>query len=97
MVSPTAGSDDDDTRRGPPDHGLPAQYANHFEIRHNVLEFLLDFCQVGPDSPRPWCHTRIVTHPIYAKALFQTLRESIELYEASYGPISEDAPGGSAT
>jgi hypothetical protein len=69
------------------DDALPATYANHFEISHSVSEFLLDFCQLVPDRRRPWCHTRIVTHPIHAKALLDTLRHSISLYEASYGPI----------
>lgn len=71
-------------------NGLPARYANHFEVRYNAAEFLLDFCQLGPESSRPWRHTRIVTPPTYAKALVVTLLDSIRLYEATYGPIAGD-------
>ena len=82
-MSDNAGRTDDD--RDP-----EALYANHFEIRHNALEFLLDFCQVSPTSQRVTCHTRIITHPLYAKALLQTLAESIGAYERAYGQIGEE-------
>lgn len=32
-------------------------------------------------------HTRIITTPAYAKALFETLKDSLEHYEQSYGVI----------
>ncbi len=66
------------------------RYANYFEIGHNAFEFLLDFGQFYPESGRAQVHTRIITSPIYAKALFETLRESINRYEQGVGTLSEE-------
>lgn len=69
-------------------------YANYFEVGHTAFEFVLDFGQRyggGPGS----CHMRIVTSPVYARALFETLRESLDQYTAAFGslpePVNEDA------
>lgn len=63
------------------------RYANHFSIGHNALEFVFEFAQVYRDSSSIQPHTRIVTLPHYANALSQTLCESLERYERSYGLI----------
>lgn len=68
---------------------LEGRYANFFKVGHNAFEFLLDFGQSYPESESPQFHTRIVTSPIYAKALMETLRESIERYESSFGVITK--------
>jgi hypothetical protein len=77
--------------RGNDDPGqvLPREgrYANSFQIGHNAFEFLLDFGQVSPDCEEARFHTRIITSPAYAKAFSETLRESIERYERTFGPI----------
>ena len=66
---------------------LEGRYANHFKVGHNAFEFLLDFGQFYAESPRAQFHTRIITNPTYAKALFDILRESIEQYEQTFGPV----------
>jgi hypothetical protein len=66
---------------------LEGRYANYFEVGHNAFEFLFDFGQFYQDSKEARLHTRIITNPIYAKALFSTLRESIEQYEQKFGVI----------
>lgn len=63
------------------------RYANYFEVGHNAVEFLLDFGQFYPDSNQQQLHTRIVTGPVYAKTLLETLRESIDRYERTFGAI----------
>ncbi len=72
------------------DPGQPeGRYANYFEVGHNAVEFLLDFGQFYPESNQEHRHTRIITSPIYAKALLETLRESIERYEQTFGTIAQ--------
>lgn len=66
---------------------LEGRYANYFEVGHNAVEFLIDFGQFYPESAQGQIHTRIVTSPAYAKALLQTLRESMDSYEGTFGPI----------
>ena len=69
-------------------------YANYFEIGFNALEFVLLFAQrYGQGEPR--VHTRIVTGPVYAKALHTTLGDALASFERAYGPIT-DEPGGGA-
>ena len=72
-------------------------YANYFEVGHTAFEIVLDFGQRYGPSVAP-CHTRIVTSPIYAQLLLETLRESLEQYTAAFGPLKEpvdanDTPG----
>ena len=62
-------------------------YANHFRVGYNALEFVLEFAQWYPEGGQPRSHTRIVTLPAYAKALAETLGESLERYQRAYGPI----------
>jgi hypothetical protein len=66
---------------------LEGRYANYFKVGHNAVEFLLDFGQFYPESEQAQLHTRIITSPIYAKALLETLRESIDQYEQIFGAI----------
>lgn len=73
---------------------LEGRYANYFKVGHNAFEFLLDFGQFYPEAEHARLHTRIITSPIYAKALLETLRESIDRYEQIFGAIpKEDKEG----
>ena len=67
--------------------GLTGQYANYFEIGHNAYEFLIDFGQSSPERKTAQLHTRIITGPVYAKELLETLQESIHQYEVEHGAI----------
>jgi hypothetical protein len=71
-------------------HNLEGKYANYFKVGHNALEFLLDFGQFYPESEEEQLHTRIVTNPVYVKAFLETLRESIDRYEQTFGAISQE-------
>jgi hypothetical protein len=42
------------------------------------------------DGKQERFHTRIVTSPSYAKELLKVLGESIEQYEAAFGPKQHD-------
>lgn len=63
------------------------RYANLFHVGHNAAEFLIDFGQYFTESRGEQMHTRIVTHPSYAKALLAVLSKSIADYEHTYGSI----------
>ena len=65
-----------------PSKGL---YANHFEVGHTAFEFVIDFGQNYSGKPPSACHTRIVTSPVYARALLDTLQRAIAQYEAAFG------------
>jgi len=69
--------------------GLEGRYANHFAIGYNAWEFIFDFGQSFSENNQPELYTRIVTSPVYAKAFLQTLKDSIDTFENSYGEISD--------
>lgn len=64
---------------------LEGRYANYFKIGHNAVEFLLDFGQSYSENGKFQIHTRIITSPLYARALLETLLESIDRYEKTFG------------
>jgi hypothetical protein len=66
---------------------IEGRYANTFQVGHNAFEFFLEFGQMPLNSEQGTFHTRIITTPAYAKALFETLKDSLEHYEQSYGGI----------
>lgn len=67
-----------------------ATYANYFTVGYNTAEFLIDFGQLYSTMREPQLHTRIVTGPVFAKALSAVLRDSIERYEEEFGMIPEE-------
>lgn len=69
---------------------LEGRYANYFKIGYNAVEFLLDFGQLYPEGKEAGLHTRIITSPIYAKALLELLRESINRHEQTFGVIPNE-------
>ena len=69
--------------------GAIARYVNYFEIGHNAAEFIVDFGQAYSSQHEPQIHTRIITSPLYAKALLRLLEQSVERHEQVYGPIVE--------
>lgn len=69
---------------------LEGKYANYFKIGYNAFEFILDFGQFYSEGKEPKMHTRIILSPVYAKALSEMLRESVDGYEYSFGVIPTD-------
>ena len=72
------------------DDKLEGRYANYFKVGHNAFEFVIDFGQCYNKDEEAKLHTRIITNPIYAKALLETLQKSLEQYEEHYGVISKN-------
>ncbi|GAB4572762.1 MAG: hypothetical protein Kow0077_13130 [Anaerolineae bacterium] len=69
----------------PPD--LAAQYANFALLTHSLSEFILDFAQLLPNTPRARVQTRLILTPTNAKLLYKALGDSLAKYEARYGEI----------
>lgn len=59
-------------------------YANYFEVGHTAFEVIIDFGQRYADKQSA-CHTRIVTSPVYARALLATLGKSLDEYALRFG------------
>ena len=74
------------TRRPPSRTCAPSKglYANSFEVGYTAFEFVIDFSQTytGKSSES---HTRIVTSPIYARALLTTLGHAVDEYAERFG------------
>ena len=66
---------------------LDEKYSNYFVVGHNSFEFLIDFGHCSPEDENEHFHTRIITSPNCAKALFELFRESIDQYESTFGVI----------
>jgi hypothetical protein len=64
-------------------------YSNYFKIGFNSLEFILDFGQLYQGASGELHQTRIITGPVYAKALAGLLRDSLAAYERAYGTIPD--------
>lgn len=63
-------------------------YANYFEVGYTAFEIVIDFGQ-RYGRAKPPCHTRIVTSPVYAQAMLETLRAALEQYTRAFGPPLE--------
>jgi hypothetical protein len=68
---------------------LHGQYANYFKVGHNAAEFVIDLGQFYPNNGDARLHTRIITGPHYAKALLETLSDSVDEWEELHGRISD--------
>ena len=65
------------------------RYSNYFKVGFNSFEFILDFGQAYEGAPGKLQHSRIITGPVYAKALAHLLLESLAAYEQNYGAIPD--------
>jgi hypothetical protein len=69
---------------------IEGKYANYFKIGHNAFEFIFDFGQIYSENDRAELNTRVITTPVYAKALLETLQDAITRYEKTIGKIGKD-------
>ena len=82
----------EDTAGDDLDQGTEGRYANHFHIGHNAFEVILRFGQFYEGNKQAVMHTKIVTSPAYAQTLLRLLRQTMEQYESSFGPIAAGRP-----
>src|SRR6187399_1110301 len=62
-------------------------YSNLAMIAHSNSEFVIDFIRLMPGVPKAKVKSRIVITPEHAKRLLAALKDNIDKYETSFGPI----------
>jgi hypothetical protein len=64
-------------------------YANLAIITHSHAEFVIDFVNVMPGTPKSKVKSRIILTPQHAKRFMKALTDNVEKYEAMNGPIKD--------
>ena len=64
-------------------------YANLAIITHSHAEFVIDFVNVMPGTPKSKVKSRIIFTPQHAKRFMKALAENIQKYESINGPIKK--------
>ena len=65
------------------------QYANLAIITHSHAEFVIDFVNVMPGTPKSKVKSRLIMTPQHAKRFMKALIENIGRYEDSHGVIKD--------
>jgi ribonuclease BN (tRNA processing enzyme) len=65
------------------------EYANLAIITHSHAEFVIDFVNVMPSTPKSKVKSRIIFTPQHAKRFMKALNENIARFEAANGKIQE--------
>lgn len=65
------------------------QYANLAIITHSHAEFVVDFINVMPNTPKSKVKARIILTPQHAKRLMKALIDNVNRYEAVNGEIKD--------
>ena len=64
-------------------------YANLAIINHSVSEFVVDFVNVMPGTPKAKVKSRIILTPQHAKRFMKALAENIKRFEKGHGEIKD--------
>lgn len=64
-------------------------YANLAIITHSHAEFVIDFVNVMPGTPKSRVKNRIVLTPFHAKRFMKALTENIKKFESANGTIQD--------
>jgi uncharacterized protein (DUF1778 family) len=64
-------------------------YANLAIINHSVSEFVVDFINVMPGTPKAKVKSRIILTPQHAKRLVNALADNIKKFEEAHGDIKD--------
>jgi hypothetical protein len=64
-------------------------YANLAIITHSHAEFVIDFVNVMPGTPKSKVKSRIILTPQHAKRFMKALTENIQKYETLNGEIKD--------
>lgn len=65
------------------------QYANLAIITHSHAEFVLDFVNVMPGTPKSKVKSRIILTPQHAKRLMNAMKDNVERFEVANGVIKD--------
>ncbi len=64
-------------------------YANLAIITHSHAEFVIDFVNVMPGTPKSKVKSRIILTPQHAKRFMKAMTENVLKYESLNGPIKD--------
>ena len=64
-------------------------YANLAIITHSHAEFVIDFVNVMPGTPKSKVKSRIIFTPQHAKRFMKAMMENISRYESANGAIKD--------
>jgi hypothetical protein len=65
------------------------QYANLAIITHSHAEFVIDFVNVMPGTPKSKVKSRIILTPQHAKRFMKALTENLGRFETANGKIQD--------
>ncbi|MBC7511466.1 MAG: DUF3467 domain-containing protein [Ferruginibacter sp.] len=65
------------------------QYANLAIITHSHAEFIVDFVNVMPGTPKSKVKSRIILTPFHAKRFMKAMVENVKKFEAANGTIQD--------
>ena len=65
------------------------EYVNLAMIAHSNSEFVIDFIKMMPGVPKAKVKSRIVITPEHAKRLLIALKDNIDKYEKTFGPVKQ--------
>jgi hypothetical protein len=66
--------------------------ANLAIITHSNAEFVVDFVNVMPGTPKSKVKSRVILTPMHAKRFMKALVENVERYEQANGLIADMLP-----
>lgn len=64
-------------------------YSNLAIITHSNAEFVVDFINIMPGTPKSKVKARVILTPMHAKKMMRALAENIARFEAANGKINE--------
>ena len=64
-------------------------YSNLAIINHSVSEFVVDFVNIMPGTPKSKVKSRIILTPQHAKRLIKALSENVKRFEQAHGAIKD--------
>jgi len=62
-------------------------YSNLVVVNHSPTEFVLDFINIMPGTPKAKVKSRIVITPEHAKRLMKALADNVQKFEQQHGVI----------
>lgn len=65
------------------------EYANLAIITHSHAEFVIDFVNVMPGTPKSKVKSRIILTPFHAKRFMKAMVENVKKFEAANGVIQD--------
>jgi uncharacterized protein DUF3467 len=75
---------DTDVREPPRQSRNVGRYANVFRVGFNAFEMVIEFGEQFSDLEGPRLHTRVVTNPVFARGLVDSLNEALANYASTY-------------